>query len=399
MKAMAWTQSLKSDANLPSRPVFVRGKVLQRKCACGGTPGLTGECEECRKKRLQRKASQLSTHDSHTSEVPPIVHEVVASPGQPLDLETRAFMEPRFGHDFGGVRVHTDAQAIESARAVNALAYTVGRDVVFGKGQYAPQASDGRRLLAHELTHVVQQRGATNLAGVQLTIGSEADTFEQAAERSAAQVVSGEATNHLTGIHGAAIQRQGDPAAEKEGWDLSKVVRWFQCLPGTSGDPMVNPMADISTFQSPGASGWWGAKFGCYRNNCTRQHQGWDLHAATGTEIRAISTGNITHHNDPGGYGNYIVLHTAANPQRTYLYAHLSQRQPAGDYCLGDPIGETGTTGNASANRPHLHFQVQDGGVPVDPDGYLTTPSKVIEATGSAAAVIDKTLAEPCVPC
>src|SRR5437773_10447732 len=94
--------------------------LLQRKCACGGTPGPSGECEECRKKRLQRKASQLSTHDSHTSEIPPIVHEVVASPGQPLDLETRAFMESRFGHDFGGVRVHTDTLAAASARMVNA---------------------------------------------------------------------------------------------------------------------------------------------------------------------------------------------------------------------------------------------------------------------------------------
>ncbi len=66
-------------------------------------------------------------------------------------------MEPRFGHDFSQVRIHTDERAAETARAVNALAYTVGRDVVFGAGQYAPQTDEGRRLLAHELTHVVQQ--------------------------------------------------------------------------------------------------------------------------------------------------------------------------------------------------------------------------------------------------
>ena len=89
--------------------------------------------------------------------VPPIVHEVLRSPGQPLDVATRAFMEPRFGHDFSGVRVHTDAKAAESARAVNALAYTVGRNVVFGAGQYLPQTNAGQRLLAHELTHTVQQ--------------------------------------------------------------------------------------------------------------------------------------------------------------------------------------------------------------------------------------------------
>ncbi len=79
--------------------------------------------------------------------------------GQPLDPAIRAFMEPRFGYDLGQVRVHADAKAAESARATNALAYTVGRDIVFGVGEYAPQTEQGRRLLAHELTHVVQQSG------------------------------------------------------------------------------------------------------------------------------------------------------------------------------------------------------------------------------------------------
>ena len=69
---------------------------------------------------------------------PSIIHDVLRAPGQPLDATTRAFMEPRFGHDFSRVRVHSDAKAAESARAVNALAYTVGQDVVFGVGQYAP---------------------------------------------------------------------------------------------------------------------------------------------------------------------------------------------------------------------------------------------------------------------
>src|SRR5881397_1729997 len=104
---------------------LVRSGLLQRKCACGGTPGPSGECEECRKKRLQRKACQPSTHYSHTSEVPPIVHEVLRSPGQALDPATRQTMDTRFGHDFSSVRVHTDTKATESARAVNALAYTV----------------------------------------------------------------------------------------------------------------------------------------------------------------------------------------------------------------------------------------------------------------------------------
>ena len=83
--------------------------------------------------------------------------------GQPLDAATREFFSARFGHDFANVRVHADAEAAESARALNALAYTVGRDVVFGAGQYAPGTRAGQQLLAHELTHVVQQSGAASL--------------------------------------------------------------------------------------------------------------------------------------------------------------------------------------------------------------------------------------------
>ena len=92
---------------------------------------------------------------------PPIVHDVLNSAGRPLDAATRQFMEPRFGHDFSNVRIHTGSQAAESARAVNALAYTVGHNVVFGSGQYAPATQAGRQLLAHELAHAVQQEGQT----------------------------------------------------------------------------------------------------------------------------------------------------------------------------------------------------------------------------------------------
>src|ERR1044071_9576329 len=101
---------------------------LQRKCRCGGTPSPTGECEECRKKRLQRKIDNRQPNESLG---PPIVAQVPRYPGQPLDAQVRAFMEPRFGHDFSSVRVHTDERATESARAVKDLAYTVGGDVVF----------------------------------------------------------------------------------------------------------------------------------------------------------------------------------------------------------------------------------------------------------------------------
>jgi hypothetical protein len=128
-------------------------------CASGDAP-----CPKCRgSTRVQRKVASGSSDSS-------VASDLVSSlgPGQLLAPATRAFMQSRFGHDFGNVRVHTDTKAADSARAVNALAYTVGQDVVFGTGQYAPTTAAGRRLLAHELTHVVQQAGVSCPDSVQL---------------------------------------------------------------------------------------------------------------------------------------------------------------------------------------------------------------------------------------
>jgi len=164
--------------------------LLQRKCVCGGSAGLDGECEECRNKHLQRRAA----NGVGVSTVPPIVHDVLRSPGQPLDPATRTFMEPRFGHDFSKVRIHTDAKAVESARAVNAAAYTVGSEVVFGAGQYAPRTAEGKMLLAHELAHVVQQTTGSardNVYPENLSISDLSDSFEQAADLVADGVVRG----------------------------------------------------------------------------------------------------------------------------------------------------------------------------------------------------------------
>jgi hypothetical protein len=91
--------------------------------------------------------------------VPGPVHEAIGSPGRPLDASARAYFEPRFGRDFGRVRVHSDGLAHEAAAAVNARAFAAGPHLVFAAGQYAPQTRQGWRLLAHELTHVVQQAG------------------------------------------------------------------------------------------------------------------------------------------------------------------------------------------------------------------------------------------------
>jgi Domain of unknown function (DUF4157) len=132
---------------------------VERTCACGG-------CAACGNKQavyghLQTK--RVHTNDTGEIAAPPIVHEVLRSSGQPLDPTTRGFMESRFDHDFSQVQVHTDARAVESADALRAQAYTVGQHIAFGVAQYRPHTAEGRRLLAHELVHVVQQEG--RLAG------------------------------------------------------------------------------------------------------------------------------------------------------------------------------------------------------------------------------------------
>jgi len=167
---------------VPKRPVSSVGRsVLQRKCACGGQHAGGDECTECRKKRSLQRTPALNTEPRS---VPPIVHDVLRSQGQPLDVATRAFMEPRFGHDFGNVRVHADSKAAESARAVSAVAYTVGPNIAFASQEYAPGTNAGRKLLAHELTHVVQQEGSVSREP--LHVGRSDDAAEHEATIAAA---------------------------------------------------------------------------------------------------------------------------------------------------------------------------------------------------------------------
>jgi len=122
-----------------------------------------------------------------------VVSEVLHSPGEPLAVETRAFMEPPLGSDLSDVRVHRDALSAQSASAVNALAYTVGRHVVFGRDLYAPETAEGKKLLAHELAHVAQQQGghAPSLGG-SLTISPASDPLERMADAAAERVVASE---------------------------------------------------------------------------------------------------------------------------------------------------------------------------------------------------------------
>lgn len=188
---------------MPSRSV----PVLQRKCACGGSGPASagGSCEGCAKKRqLQRDAAGPAP-----AHAPPLVHEVLRAPGRPLDDATRGFMEPRFGHRFSDVRVHDDARAAASARAVGAHAYTVGSHVVFGEGRHAPGSTEGRSLLAHELAHVVQQRGASSAPPQRLAVspGGSDDRLEREASEASALVAQGRGAGRLSLGGAGLVQR------------------------------------------------------------------------------------------------------------------------------------------------------------------------------------------------
>ena len=173
---------------------------LQRKCAsCEEEEKLRRKCAHCDEeedKKLHRKETQTGPPVA-----PPIVHEVLGSPGQPLDAGTRTFMESRFRHDFSQVRVHTDTRAAQSARAVNALAYTVGSSIVFDSRRYAPETQSGRELLAHELTHVAAQSGTwQSVPGKPLAIGPANDAHEREAEH------MGRRVGEYKGFYGPAPQ-------------------------------------------------------------------------------------------------------------------------------------------------------------------------------------------------
>ena len=128
-------QRLDGRSVRPLADLVPRG-LIQRKCACGKHTIAGGECDGCRQQ-----------------------HAEAASAGQPLSAAARAWVEPRLGYDFSQVRVHADAKAAEAARMLNAHAFTIGRDIHFGAGEYRPESEPGMKLLAHELAHTVQQSG------------------------------------------------------------------------------------------------------------------------------------------------------------------------------------------------------------------------------------------------
>ncbi|KQM82333.1 DUF4157 domain-containing protein [Agromyces sp. Leaf222] len=174
--------------------------------------------------RLQREAGNGAVSELVEEQRSPVL-DVVGSSGAPLEPGLRTDMESRLGADFGDVRVHTDAAAHDSAKSVGANAYTVGSNVVFQRDAYDPGSTAGQTTLAHELTHVVQQRsgpveGTPSAGGV--SVSDPGDRFERAASENAARVMSEPAPvqRHAEGeeeeapVQGSFVQRE--EAAEEE---------------------------------------------------------------------------------------------------------------------------------------------------------------------------------------
>ncbi|MEG4318615.1 MULTISPECIES: DUF4157 domain-containing protein [unclassified Microcoleus] len=153
------------------------------------------------------------------SEVSPIVHEVLSLPGQPLNSDTRTLMESSFAHDFSHVRLHTDARAAESAKSVDALAYTVGKHVVFGTGQYMPKTPAGQKLIAHELAHTIQQRAGNSAILTHPSIDNANNRSKQEVEASEAEnyVTAGQPVSvNLSLSNNVILQRQTDSDQDED---------------------------------------------------------------------------------------------------------------------------------------------------------------------------------------
>lgn len=251
----------------PETPVsrsFSTGTRLQRKCAAceeeenqkklqrhvseDGSPAVQRKCSQCEEEEAQKKVQRSETGASPVT-APDSVHEVLRSPGRPMDSSARCFMEPRFGHDFSGVRIHTGAAADRAVRDVSAAAFTVGSDIAFASGRYAPETEAGRHLLAHELTHTVQQRHAAEMKPKELEVGRPDDPAEREAGAAANYALSPGARTMGSFSHGAPALRRGFPDPPKlratgltpAEWVKIKATRKFFNLPErpTTGKPSI----------------------------------------------------------------------------------------------------------------------------------------------------------------
>jgi len=250
-------------------------RLLQRKCACGASKSPLGKsCDECQSRAVQRKLAVGASNDpleleadriseqvlsrspagpiaagplairraaaqsGESTPAPPSVQRAIGGFGAPLETGLRQDMEQRFGHDFSRVRVHTGAMAEQSARDVNAHAYTLGHAIVFDAGRFAPGTHEGRRLLAHELTHVVQQSGASEI---------------QTARRGQALTAPPATALATTGL----IQREVNPKRIASKGDVLEKIKRIVDSTGSGKDPAIANLSRLGKLGigfNPGAT-------------------------------------------------------------------------------------------------------------------------------------------------
>ena len=341
-------------------------RVLQRRCACGSKSESDGQCAECAEKEgvLQRKSSS-----GRTGEAPPIVYDVLRAPGQPLDTESRDFMEARFGYDFSGVRVHSDEQAHRSADETDAEAYTVGQDIVFASGRYSPHSEGGRELLAHELTHVVQQGFTGPGATGAITMGKH-DEHETSADTTAQAVVSGAGPTltraRATGVASVGLQRQeaeGEEAGNqgKAGGTTSKAP----CLEELVGEdvPSLLQAGVLTVIEFGGAS----CK-PCQRLKAQLAEicAGFEKNPPPVTvrfySIDVEDPGNEDRYNDwtPGGSVPHLYFYVGSSQQSHYDSA---PEPDALDYIMAQHIEYANTSGAKRGAKKGMKWGVGAGAV------------------------------------
>ncbi|BAV06588.1 protein of unknown function [Filimonas lacunae] len=234
-------QPIAAPAAKPSVAPVIESKVIQ-KCGCEHKSAEGGECDSCKKKK-EGQIQRAATDERTQPEIPGIVQEVLQSKGEPLDTSIRHFMEPRFGHDFSRVRVHADTRAGQSAQAINALAYTSGEHIVFAPGRYQGGDSAGRQLIAHELTHTIQQQRMQHTGP--LRIDDAHSAYEQQAHQTAAQVATGgnrQVTGAIAPVATAQISR-ADPGAVGYTMRLGNAARsGIRFFPNNVTDTVVGPV-------------------------------------------------------------------------------------------------------------------------------------------------------------
>lgn len=267
--------------SLPSSIPGARG-LVQRQCSCGKAASSGEQCEECKRKkqlgvqtklalgrpddayereaervsdavsqptaghsvaRVAPRIQRLASGAGETSAVPASVERTLSGSGRPLDPQARATLEPRFGVSFADVKVHDDGPAADSAREIGAHAYTRGSDIVFGAGKYRPQASDGLHLLAHELTHVVQQTGTVQrdlAVEPQGTDKKERPMSEQeikeAVRFNKARIKSKKTLSEIRDVVGIA------PEPAESDRDLALAVARWQFAHGVAQDGQLGPV-------------------------------------------------------------------------------------------------------------------------------------------------------------